>query len=645
MPRAGNVTSQRRPTWCTRFFDVDRSPGSGLTSSPDPPTGARPTDGLWVPPVVGSPAPVGPVRRVLWAPRDLPALGPDVAHDLTRYREWSCRREEERVAAGRRRPGGSGGPELALLLVLRQPVPAALGRCLQSVAGQTSTRWSLSVACIGTPEPEVKATLDEALAPFPQGRAEVQWCGEEASDAEAAAAALTATSTPAFMLLGQHDRLAADAVALLAAALDDADVAYADDDEVDDGGSPRDPRLKPDWSPELCLSLPYVGHPVAYRRQPATAAGGIRALAGGDWEHDLLLRTTECTSRVAHVPEVLCHRQASPVLSPQGADGVGGDGAVTSALARRGIDASVSPGPVGGSRAVHRRVRGRPRVTTVIPFRDAAPLLRACVDSVTETTAEDGVDLELVLVDNGSTEPETFTLLDRLEARPGVVVRRDPRPFNWAALNNAAADAVRGDVLLFLNNDIEALRPGWLAALAVQALRPDVGAVGARLLYPGGRVQHAGVVLGLGGAAGHVLAGLPGDQPGYLGMAVLTRDCSAVTGACLATRREVFESLGGFDEDLGLDVNDIDYCLRARERGLAAIYEPLAELVHHESPSRGTSGSPKDQLRFLERWQDVVVSGDPYLNRNLTRADCSAALRRGDEEKDWQEWRSTLTRS
>ena len=575
-----------------------------------------------------------------------------MAQDLTRYRQWSPRREEERVAASRRLPegarSGSGGPELALLLVVREPDPSALRRCVGSVAGQTSTRWSLSVACVGPPAPEARAALDEALAQIPPGRSDLQWCDKEASDPEAAAAALAATATPAFLLLDQHDRLAADAVALLASALADADVAYADDDEVDNEGSAQDPRLKPDWSPELCLSHSYVGHPVAYRRQSVAASGGIRALDDGDWEHDLLLRTTEHTSRVAHVSEVLCHRQTIPEASPRGVIPTGslpGDEAVATALARRGIDASVRPGPVSGSWSVLRRVHGRPRVSTVIPFRDAAPLLRACVDSVTETTAEDGVDLELVLVDNGSTEPETLTLLDRLEARPGVVVRRDPRPFNWAALNNAAVDAARGDVLLFLNNDVEALQPGWLAALATQALRADVGAVGARLLYPGGRVQHAGVVLGLGGAAGHVLAGLPGDQPGYLGMAVLTRDCSAVTGACLATRRQVFESLEGFDEDLGLDVNDIDYCLRARERGLAAIYEPQAELVHHESPSRGTSGSPKDQLRFLERWQDMVVAGDPYLNRKLTRADCSAALRRSNEEKDWQEWRSTLTRS
>lgn len=599
---------------------------------------------------------------MLWAPRDLPPLGPDVAGDLPRYRAWAARHEEERVAASRLRP--ATGPEVALVMVVRDPDEALLHRCLAAVAGQTSPRWSLSVTCLGTPDGTARALVEAALAPLPQGRTALRWCPEGAAGADAVAAAVAASTAPAFALVDQGDVLAPDAVALLAEALVDADVAYADEDSVQgtdlaDLADLADPRLKPDWSPELCLSLPYVGRPVAYRREPVALAGGVRPVDGGDgehgdgehgdwehgdWEHDLLLRVTERTGRVAHVAEVLCHRHHPPAGAPDPAAAPGA-GAVTAALRRRGVEATVAAGPEPGTWAVRRRVEGRPTVTAVVPFRDAAPLLRACVDSVLGTATGDGVDLDLVLVDNGSTEPETLTLLDRLARRPEVTVQRDPRPFNWAALNNAAAEGARGDVLLFLNNDIEARRPGWLAALTAQALRPDVGVVGARLLYPGGRVQHAGVVLGLGGAAGHVLAGLPGDRPGYLGMAVLTRDCSAVTGACLATRREVFEAMEGFDEDLGLDVNDIDYCLRARELGLAVLYEPQAELVHHESPSRGTSGSPKDQLRFLERWQDVVVAGDPFLNRHLTRADCSAALRRPGEDREWHEWRSTLARS
>ena len=480
--------------------------------------------------------------------------------------------------------------------------------------------------------------LDAGLASLPPGRAGVRRLPEGTTEPEAAAAAAAAGRAPGFVLLSQHDQMAPDAVALLSAALVGADLVYADEDRVDDRGMAFDPALKPDWSPELYLSSPYVGRPTVLRRDLAATTGGIRPVDGGDWEHDLVLRVTEHTDRVAHVAEVLCHRRAEDDRAEPGY----GDGAVVAALTRRGEVAAVDPGPLPGTWYVRRLPADRPTVSAIIPFRDAATLLRACVDSVTATGAD--TELELLLVDNGSEEPETFTLLDRLAARPGVTILRDPRPFNWAALNNAAVGSARGEVLLFLNNDVEALHPGWLVALAAQALRPEIGAAGARLLYPTGRVQHAGVVLGLGGAAGHVLAGLPGDRPGYLGMAVLTRDCSAVTGGCLATRQSVFERLEGFNETLGLDLNDIDYCLRARSEGLHVVYEPQAELVHHESPSRGTSGSPQDQLRFLDRWQDMVVAGDPFLSRHLTRIGCSVALREADEERRWHEWRSTLTR-
>ena len=195
---------------------------------------------------------------------------------------------------------------------------------------------------------------------------------------------------------------------------------------------------------------------------------------------------------------------------------------------------------------------------------------------------------------------------------------------------------------IFLNNDIEARTEGWLAALRAQALRPDVAAVGARLLYPDGRLQHCGIVVGLTGAAGHPLVGLAPERSGYLHMARVTRECSAVTGACLAVRREVFEELDGFDEDLGVDLNDVDFCLRAWDAGYRTIYEPAAELVHHESPSRGTAGGVGDIVRFLDRWQHLLRQGDPYLNPHLTRTDPSCRLAGPDEAEQWQQWQSTV---
>jgi len=584
-----------------------------------------------------------PVRRVLFAPRDLPPLGPDVAGDLPRYRQWQPAREADRLA--RRAGPVPGALAIALLMVMAQPDPAALARSCRSLGRQTSDRWQLALALVGDLGPAAETVATAELGPLLAGQVVVARCPAGTSQAAALTAAFDRCTAPAVALLGVGDRLAPDAVALLAGALVDADVAYGDEDltdadDNDDGGALRQPALKPDWSPELLLSTPYLGRPLAVRRELVATAGGVADPRSADWEHDLMLRVTEKASGVAHVAEVLCHRTDGPTNGGDDPTAEGHSRPVAAALARRGETGSVEPGPVPGSWRVRRQPATRPSVSAVIPFRDGARFLRTCVDSVTATTA--GVDLQLVLVDNGSVEPETHSLLDQLATRPDVVVVHDDRPFNWAALNNVAAEVAGGEVLLFLNNDIEARNPGWLDALVAQAVRPDVGAAGARLLYPTGQVQHAGLVVGLGGAAGHVLAGLPASAGGYLGMAVLTRDCTAVTGACLATRRSVFDRLDGFDVSLGVDLNDIDYCLRARQSGLRIVYEPDAELVHYESPSRGTSGSVGDIGRFIRRWEGIIAAGDPFLNRHLTRLNSSCALRGPDEEGWWQAWRSTL---
>jgi GT2 family glycosyltransferase len=579
---------------------------------------------------------------VLFAPRDLPPLGPDVAADPDRYRAWSRAREAERVS---KPVGALPGGRTDVLVVVESPETEQLRQCLRSVTHQTNPNWRLSIVTVGNPGEDAEAVLTGVREVWGPERVGRHSAPHDTDPADAAALAFERSVSPTVLLLGQHDQLTPDALALLGLAIDGvqtnrrAEVAYADEDQLDANNEPVNPSLKPDWSPDFLLSGPYLGRPLLLRRGIVAEAGGICRVPGGDWEHDLMLRVTERAGLVAHVAEVLCHRRHYGALAPRPT----GDGAVAAALSRRRESGEVSPGPVPGTWSVHRRPEGRPSVSVIIPFRDGAGFLRSCVDSVSATVGD--IDLDLVLVDNGSVDPETHTLVEHLAARPEVTILRDPRNFNWAALNNVAAASARGEVLVFLNNDIEAPRAGWLEALAAHALRPEIGAVGARLVYPGGRVQHAGVVVGIGGAAGHVLAGLPGDQPGYLGMAVLTRNCSAVTGACMAVRRAVFDEIGGFDELLGLDLNDIDFCLRAIERGYRIVYEPLAELVHYESPSRGTSGSVANITSFIDRWEALLKSGDPYLSRHITRVDSSCALRGPDEEGWWQEWRLTLGRS
>lgn len=570
--------------------------------------------------------------RLLVSPQSARPLRPDAAGDPALYRRWFAAHEAWRLSV---EAAPQPGPEVSLLLVIGDASPRAVRTCIRSVFAQTVPLWRLSATIVGSPSPELEAAIGEAFGEFDApddgpgggaGRVNVHTQPAGTDPATAYAAMLEDSLSPAFVLLDPDDELALDAVAQLSAALIDADIAYADGDRADSDGLLATPELKPDWSPELLLAWRYTGRPVALRSAPVAAAGGIRPVPGGDWEHDLMLRVTERTSRVVHLAAVLCHRHADTrsTANDAGEDRAVGSAAVDAALLRRGETADVSPGPLPRSWTVRRRLSYRPVVSAVVPFRDSTTLLRTCVDSLLETTTD--VDLELVLVDNGSSEPETATLLERLGADERVLVRRDDRPFNWAALNNAAAEVSRGEVLLFVNDDIEALEHGWLGLLAAQAMRPEVGAVGARLLYPDGRVQHAGIVIGMTGATGHVLAGLERGRPGYFGMAALTRDVSAVTGACMATRRDVFERLNGFEEGLWLDFNDVDYCLRARSRGLRIVYEAGAELVHRESPSRGTSGDEESAAAFVARWSSAVQAGDPFYNRNLSRMDFSAAL-------------------
>ncbi len=446
---------------------------------------------------------------------------------------------------------------------------------------------------------------------------------------------IAANSGSAFALLFPGDIWAPDAVAALSSALTPNGVVYADEDRATSSGDHVDPCLKPDFSPDFLLSSSYIGRPLAIGSDLLRGDPGL--VAGDDaLEHECALRACEEAATVTHIPEVLCHR------TDDGFRGRGPSDAthVREALYRRGDTGEVMPGPLPGTFRIVRHPSKNASASIMIPFRDQPEFLRTCVDSVLATTRD--VDVELLLIDNGSSLPETATLLEHLVEHPQVRTLADPRPFNWAQLNNTGAQTARGEVLLFLNNDIEACRPGWLSALCSQVFRPDVAAAGARLLYPDHRVQHCGVVIGLGGAAGHPLAGLPGSDPGYLSMAALTRECSAVTGACLATRQDVFNELNGFDESLGVDLNDVDYCLRSLQRGLRVLYEPAAELIHHESPSRGTAGGVGDIVKFIARWKDYIDRGDPYLNPHLTRENASCGLARADESEAWKQWHSTL---
>ena len=374
----------------------------------------------------------------------------------------------------------------------------------------------------------------------------------------------------------------------------DADVVYTDEDRTDGIRF-----AKPDWSPEYQLSRLYVGQLAVYRTRTVAAVEDVRD--DDTAAADLFLRTVGPTARVLHVREALWR-------------GLGRAHEASEALAahvrRRCPDARVTPGPRPGCHRVRWPIRGRadgPLVSIVIPTRDRAHLLGRCLASI-ETRVHD-VSYEVVIVDNGSVEPATRTLLGACGHR----VIRDEGAFNFARLCNLGARHARGRHLLFLNNDAEAVEEGWLGALVEQSQQEPIGAVGAKLHYPDGRLQHVGMLLGAGEGVAQPLRGAAGAAPGYFDSAVVVRNCSAVTGACLMTRREVFEAAGGFDERFAVDYNDVDYCLRVRAAGRRVVFTPHARLWHHEFATRPRAVAPAEHALFRDRWAPAL-GRDPYLD-------------------------------
>ncbi len=418
--------------------------------------------------------------------------------------------------------------------------------------------------------------------------------------------------------LDPGDRLEAHALFELALALQDgSDVAYSDEDRFDDHNVPADPWFKPDWSPETLLTRDYVGAICVMRRSAFERAGGVRDVFETAKWYEALLRVGEHTDRVAHVARVLCHRHAANL-----ADNRDVALAVEVALRRRGEAAAVNAVEAGVE--VRFAVPGDERVCVIVPTRDRSDLLGPCLASVFERTAYPS--FEVLVVDNGSREPATKELFARWEqAQPerfGVL--RDPSPFNFSRLNNEAVRATGARFVVLLNNDTEVVSSDWMEAMLGQARRPQIGAVGALLLYPDGTVQHGGVVLGILGLAGHAHRFLPVNARGYHGGLALDTNYLAVTGACLMVEKRKYEEVGGLDEGLAVSYNDVDLCLKLRRRGYRNVFVPRARLWHHESESRGDDDTPAKVARAMEevglirrRWP-TWVARDPYYNPNLT---------------------------
>ena len=402
------------------------------------------------------------------------------------------------------------------------------------------------------------------------------------------------------------------------------DLIYSDEDKTDDTGEERwDPFFKPDWSPDLLLSTNYICHFGVYRRSLVEAIGGFRPEYDGSQDYDLVLRFTERTDRIVHLPSILYSWRAIPgstardmMAKPYAVDAA--RRAVEDALRRRGVAGRVEPGYSLGQWRVRYDLRGQPAVTVVIPAGGKMQYLQECLESVLERSTYSNLH---VLVTDDSDGPAVADLCRDLGRRdPRLKYRRFRlKPFNYSAINNAAVSLVDTPYVVLLNDDITVITPDWVEAMLEHAQRPEVGVVGALLLYPDRSLQHAGVIMGPYQNCGHAFRHFCENDPGYFELPRVIRNCSAVTFACAMMRRSVFDEVGGLDaENLTVAYNDVDMCLRIRERGYWVVYTPYAVLFHHESATRNMHSNPGEEEYLRRRWSGVIRH-DPFYNPNLTR--------------------------
>ncbi|MDB5028566.1 MAG: putative glycosyltransferase [Candidatus Eremiobacteraeota bacterium] len=583
-----------------RWFEIKQRAGLNA-SGPQP---------RWVPDVDDAEAPWGPYERWLTEHRVR-------ASDVRRMRDML--------------PLLAHRPKFSVLMPVYDTPERFLREAIESVLAQPYPDWELCIADDASPSPHVRDVLEEYA--HADDRVKLVFRETNGHIAAASNSALAIATGEFVALLDHDDLLSLDALFEIALAVNAdpaVDVVYSDEDKIDESGRRRDPYFKPDWSPESLLARNYVSHLGVYRRALVESLGGFRIGFEGSQDYDLILRASERTGRIAHVPRVLYHWRSHSASTAETRDqkGYAYDAAVRAlddALARRGEPGRVEThDATPGIYTVRYEIREPARVSVIVPTRDHGEDVEICLRSLFERSTYR--DIEVILLDNGSTEPESLRTFGRwLEREPERVklVRYDA-PFNFSAINNHAVTHATGTYLLFLNNDTEAIAPDWIEAMIEQAQRPAIGAVGAKLLYDDGTVQHGGVIIGLGGVAGHSHKHYPGDAPGYFYTLQTVNNYSAVTAACLMVRRAVFDEVGGFDEQLAIAFNDVDLCLRIQAAGYRNVYLPHAVLYHHESKSRGYEDTPAKMARFLaeqrlmrERWR-TGEADDPHYNPNLT---------------------------
>jgi O-antigen biosynthesis protein len=521
-------------------------------------------------------------------------------------------------------------PRISILLPVFNTPEKWLRRCIETVLSQTYANWELCIADDASTGHEIRGVLKEFAGR--DNRIKLFFRDANGHISAASNTALSMATGEYVALLDHDDELASNALYEVVMAINqnpEWKVIYSDEDKIDEAGQRFGPYFKPEWNYDLFLSQNCVSHLGVYRTDVIRGVGGFREGFEGSQDYDLVLRIIEKIepSEIGHIAKVLYHWRAirgSTALGFQQKSyaQIAACKALSEHFDRMHIKAHVNTIEIGFQKVRYDLPNPVPLVTLIVPTKDRVDLLKMSIGSLLKKT--DYPQFEIIIVDNQSQKTETHKYFREIVRDKRVRVLKYDKPFNFSAINNFAAKYAQGSIIGLVNNDIEVIHGDWLTEMVSHAVRHGVGAVGAKLYYPDDTIQHAGVIVGFDGVAGHVYRGHGAKFTGQSGRAFLTQNLSAVTGACLLVRKHVYDEVGGLDESLKVAFNDIDFCLRIREAGYRNVWTPFAELYHHESLSRGYEDTPEKQERFQSevmfmknRWAKEL-DHDPAYNPNLS---------------------------
>lgn len=537
---------------------------------------------------------------------------------------------KEEELARQRQEVFENGPCFSIAVPLYQTKEKYLREMIESVQAQTYTNWELCLADGSGREHSLQPVVGEYIAKDKR----IKYCLLDSNEGIAGNTneALKMADGDFVVLTDHDDLLSPEALYQCAKAVQkepQTDVIYSDEDKVDMSGKKFfEPHFKSDYNIDLLCTMNYICHLFVVRKDVMERAGLFESCYDGAQDHDFILRCTEKAEHIVHIPKILYHWRCHAQSTSENPESKlyafeNGCKAVKAHYDRIGIPAEVEQGPFYGMYRTHYLWKEQPLVSILIPNKDHAADLKKCIDSIEEKSTSR--NFEFIIVENNSTEEETFAYYKEIEKRDNVRVLYYKGEFNYSRINNFGAKETNGEYVLLLNNDTEMIEPDSIKEMLDVCMRPDVGIVGAKLIFEDNTIQHAGVIIGFGGVAGHAFIGQDRDDNGYFSRIISVQDLSAVTAACLMVRRSVFDEVEGLNEEFRVAFNDIDFCLKVRKAGYLVVYNPYAQFYHYESKSRGQEDSADKVARFQqeiglfgERWGELLEHGDPYYNPNLT---------------------------